>query len=112
MNFFVDFVLNGYFGICGLFPVFTGFYAGSVPVSSGNMGRFCGANVWLAVADCMANVDWGRFLGCGRGLSNLDDLVTSGDFCCTWVSGRFLGYGGRSGCCLQRVVGQGRAASF
>jgi hypothetical protein len=55
--FFVGFVLNGYFGICGLFPVFLGFYAGSVPVSSGNMGRFCGENVWLGVADCMANVD-------------------------------------------------------
>jgi hypothetical protein len=55
--FFCGFVLNGYFGFCGLFPVFLGFYAGSVPVSSGNIGRFCGANVWLGVADCMANVD-------------------------------------------------------
>jgi hypothetical protein len=54
---FVGFVLNGYFGICGLFPVFLGFYAGSVPVSSGNIRRFCGENVWLGVADCVANVD-------------------------------------------------------
>jgi hypothetical protein len=51
-----------YFGICGLFPVFLGFYARSVPVSSGNMRGFCGENMWLRVADCMANVDWRRFL--------------------------------------------------
>jgi hypothetical protein len=69
-DFLCGFVLNGSFGICGLFPVFLGFYAESVPFSSGNMGRFCGENVWLGVADCMANVDWGRFFGCGVVLSN------------------------------------------
>jgi hypothetical protein len=70
-GFFVDFVLCGYFGICGLFPVFLGFYAESVPFSSGNIGRFCGENVWLAMADCMANVDWRRFLVRGAVFSNL-----------------------------------------
>jgi hypothetical protein len=63
--FFVGLVVYGYFGFCGLFPVFLGFYAISVPFSSGNIGRFCGENVWLGVANCMANVDWVRFLGAG-----------------------------------------------
>ena len=76
-------MLNGHFGICGLFPVFLGFCAGSVPVSSGNIGRFCGENVWLGVADCMANVDWGRLLGMEEILSNFDYLVTCSYF--SWM---------------------------
>jgi hypothetical protein len=71
LDFCVGLVHFGYFGICGLFPVFLGFYAGSVPFSSGNIERFCGENVWLGVADCLDNVDWRRFWGVATGLSNL-----------------------------------------
>jgi hypothetical protein len=59
---------------------FLGFYAESVPFPSGNMRGFCGEDVWLGVGDCMANVDWGRFLGCGRVLSNLGGRITFGYF--------------------------------
>jgi hypothetical protein len=36
------------------------------------MGRFYGENVWLGVADCMANVDWRWFLRVVAVFSHID----------------------------------------